>query len=180
MGADDVLLVAEVSGHACKGMVHRNIKMQNILAASEDGRFKAKLADWGAAIHRVGAAANKHNKTQIGTIGFLPPEMVQGRPQSQLGDVYSLGATACYMVAGGETAPLVNAGQTWCSFKVDDNGVVQDVTGATQLAKWLEKDDGVPGVKGGLRHLLAWMCRVDPAERPTAFDALCHEYMLGC
>jgi tetratricopeptide (TPR) repeat protein len=86
-----------------RGIVHRDIKPQNILI-NDDG--KVKLADFGIATV-IGPASWSEVEFVVGTPEYMSPEQARGEPTDTRSDIYSLG-TILYEVACG-LPPFTNA-----------------------------------------------------------------------
>jgi eukaryotic-like serine/threonine-protein kinase len=87
IGAD----LCEALDHAhSRGVVHRDIKPQNVQIT--DGEPRAKLMDFGVA-HLADDAALTAAGDVIGTLAYMSPEQAEGRPAGPEADVYSLALT---------------------------------------------------------------------------------------
>jgi len=94
--------IAHALAHAWqKEVVHRDIKPSNILVTREG---QAKLVDMGLArLHQVDAAENDLTSTGVtlGTFDYISPEQARDpREADTRSDIYSLGCTLFYMLAG--------------------------------------------------------------------------------
>lgn len=77
-----------------QGIIHRDIKPQNIIIA-RDG--KVKVADFGIA---RAASSQTLSATAVGSVHYISPEQARGGYSDARSDVYSLGITMYEMVAG--------------------------------------------------------------------------------
>lgn len=128
-----------------RGVVHRDIKLENVLI----GRFgDVYLADWG-----VAGVVGDQEARLCGTPGYMAPEMVLGGPIDARTDVYLLGATLHEILTG------------------EMRHEAHHAAGALLRATRSEPYSYGPNVPDDLAELLNRACHRDPDERPLTAQA---------
>ena len=89
-------LVSAVSEAHHKGIIHRDIKPQNIIVKS-DGSIK--ILDFGIAIAKGNIQVTQANNV-MGSVHYLAPELAKGKPASVQSDIYALGIVLFEMLSG--------------------------------------------------------------------------------
>ena len=86
-----------------KHVIHRDIKPENLLLGLNG---ELKIGDFGWSVHAPG----NRRHTLCGTLDYLPPEMVEGRPHTERVDYWALGVLTYEFLVGG--APFEAAGNS--------------------------------------------------------------------
>ncbi|XP_072943563.1 uncharacterized protein [Epargyreus clarus] len=76
-----------------KKVIHRDIKPENLLIGHN---FELKIADFGWSVH----SPSSRRMTLCGTLDYLSPEMIEGKPHSYAVDIWSLGVLCYELLVG--------------------------------------------------------------------------------
>lgn len=113
--ADEALSILEPvcaaldAAHA-QSLVHRDIKPSNVFLSDDGGQRRVILLDFGVAKLLDGSGPDLTASRQVvGTLGYLSPEQLLGRPVDLRTDVYGLGALLFAMLVG--RPPIAPAAQ---------------------------------------------------------------------
>ena len=126
------------------GCVHRDLKLENILVR---GRT-VKIADFGCA-----QAVSEGRHTCVGTLDYVPPEVINRDAHTEMCDVWALGVLACELLSG--MPPFYRGGR------------------AQTLAAIREAEPELPSVASpATASLLRAMLAKNPCDRPALDDVL--------
>lgn len=143
-------LVAEVAGALAAahsvGVLHKDVKPQNVLITRDrEGRPHARLADFGVGLVLeqgslasadgmpglgfTGTLANTEAQAS-GTLGYLAPELMEGKAASIQADIYALGVMLYQLVAGDFSRTLAPGWQR----DIQDELLAQDIASMVDRA----------------------------------------------
>ncbi|HWM07919.1 MAG TPA: serine/threonine-protein kinase, partial [Solirubrobacteraceae bacterium] len=142
------LALAEALGHAHeRGVIHRDVKPQNVIVPDEPDGARAKLTDFGVA-HLAGDAPLTRTGDVVGTLAYMAPEQAAGERVDERADLYSLALVLYEALAGSNP-----------------------VRGASPAATARLVGTALPPLRGRRRDLPAPLCAaIDQALAPAADD----------
>ena len=144
-----------------KNIIHRDIKIENILTTDNTREATLKLADLGSATKL--ASADDTSKFQIGTPGYLAPEVLLGKPYSFSCDIWSIGALMNVLLSA--KLPF---------FEEDRKERKRRV--CTEPLN-LKADAFLARISEPAKDILTGMLTKDPSERLTIEQILAHEWL---
>lgn len=138
------LAVELLSAIACihsHGVLHRDIKTGNVLLDT-DGH--ARLTDFGLA--RLEDATQITSTSEVvGTLRFLAPELIEGRPASRRSDLYALGVLLRTVTKTADPEPSLPRLVTWLTAPDPDSRPIDAQAVLTALRTSAPPKSGGPG-----------------------------------
>lgn len=135
-----------------KGVVHRDVKPENMLVDQKNG-WSMKITDFGIARSEDQARLTKEGLV-MGTAQYLSPEQAMGKQATSLSDIYALGIVAYEMLVGHR--PFTGASQVEIA-----------------MAQVKQQPPELPAdIHPDLRRLVMMALAKAPANRPRSASAV--------
>lgn len=147
-----------------QGLIHRDLKPQNIFFSAEN---HLKVGDLGLvtkvfAVDEEPEKETRRDSTSIhtdnvGTRGYMSPEQISNKAYTFKVDVFSLGLIFCELIVPFQT--FMERSRTLGDLQ---RGQVPPI-----LEKYKEDE----------KRMVLWMTKMSPSERPSTEDILCSDYL---
>ncbi|KFG49566.1 CAM kinase, SNF1 family [Toxoplasma gondii p89] len=140
-----------------KGVVHRDLKTENLILEAPDNPTTLKLIDFGLA----STLGSPSMRMRCGSPGYVAPEILQDLPYGTKVDVFSAGIILYTLIAGftpfrGSNVKEILKKNLRCQLNFTHH-------------RWTN-------VTHSLKDLVAWMCCRNPEKRCAASAALTHPW----
>ncbi|XP_071988098.1 serine/threonine-protein kinase 33 isoform X1 [Engystomops pustulosus] len=153
-----------------KDIVHRDLKLENILVHSDDAAdgeelmLNIKVTDFGLAVQKGGVGSENMLQSTCGTPIYMAPEVINAHDYSQQCDIWSIGVIM-YMLLSGDP-PFMGSSEEKL-FEHIKRGQLKFSSSVWQSVSEAAKD------------VLQKLLRVDPADRITANELLDNPWITG-
>jgi len=95
------LLKALSAAHEA-GVLHRDFKSDNVMLREDEAGLTAVILDFGLAraLDQASHESSSTHRSLVGTLPYVAPEQLQGKPHTPASDVYSFGVVCFEMLTG--------------------------------------------------------------------------------
>ena len=134
-----------------RGIVHRDLKLENVLVRDADGPLHVLLCDFGSARFSSTSATNgKAATAHVGTLPYMAPEQLRGGTCDPSVDLWSFGIVLCALCVGRHPLSRVPR-EAWADAMARDD-LPRDASGwppvAFALARKKPDPDGAAAPRG--------------------------------
>jgi hypothetical protein len=136
-----------------EGLIHRDIKPQNILVSGRDHAF---LADFGLT-KAPGEKSLTKTGQFVGTLDYISPEQIRGKPASKQSDIYALAAVLYECLSGVVPYPKDSEAAVLYAHMSDEPPLVTEAR---------------PELPAALDHVISRAMAKDPEARHESASAL--------
>lgn len=140
-----------------KGIMHRDLKLENILMTSQTSEIDFKLCDFGLACY-----VDRSLRTKSGSPGYMAPEILRGNSYSTKADIFSAGVVLYILISG--TSPFNS-----------DNSEKVIKSNAECKVSFAKKE--FRSISSLTIKFIAELLNPEPTFRPTADQVLSHVIM---
>ncbi|MEE2786143.1 MAG: serine/threonine-protein kinase [Myxococcota bacterium] len=140
------------------GVVHRDVKPDNVMLKWIDGQWSVRLVDFGIAQHAV---SGMDDAIRLGTPEYASPEVLTGQPIDYRADLYALGLVLFEMATG--HPPFDGTPQA-----IAQHHATSDAPRPSEAAPMLNIDARID-------TLIAQLLKKEPDERPASASVVAQQ-----
>ncbi|KAL8439819.1 hypothetical protein Efla_004345 [Eimeria flavescens] len=140
-----------------KGIVHRDLKTENLIIEHPSNPASIKIIDFGLAA----TVGSQEMKMRCGSPGYVAPEILQDMPYGPKVDVFSSGVILYTLLAG---------------FPPFRGQNVKDILKKNLRCQISFNHQRWANIPHSVKDLIGWMCCKQPAKRCAAVQALTHPW----
>ena len=142
------------------GIIHRDMKPENLLFTSKDEAAECKITDFGLATVLDDEAAAQ--RRLVGTPGYVAPEVLATREYGPACDIWGMGVILYILLVG------------YPPFYADDNTTLFEII---KRGEYEFHEDAWGGITSAAKELVRKMLTVDVSKRPTSEEVLAHPWI---
>ncbi|GMH39142.1 hypothetical protein BSKO_07040 [Bryopsis sp. KO-2023] len=160
-----IQLLEGISYLHSQGIIHRDLKLENLLLTTKDDITNIKIVDFGLA--KLASAPGKCMDTVCGTPQYVAPEVIQsaeGAAYDERVDLWSAGVILFILLGG---YPPFHDESEAVMFKLIRKG------------KFSFNQSVWKNISACAKDLICGLLKANPAQRATAKEALNHEWITG-
>jgi calcium-dependent protein kinase len=144
-----------------KNVVHRDLKLENIMFEDDSPNASVKLIDFGLSTKYL-SNEYKYMRERVGTVYTMSPQVIQGRYDKSC-DLWSVGVITYMLLSGGELPfPGKNRAQ---------------IVKMIMQCKFSFHGKQWSNVSKGAKDFIISLLQMDPSDRPRAEEALKSNWM---
>ena len=163
-----------------KNIVHRDIKIENLLSIEKNGQVIAKIVDFGSATELPDNGRCLQQYERIGTLQYLAPEIIECRPYGKEVDMWAIGVLT-YIILSGKfpyrsTLTYENSRITSEQLKLLEEKKIRNLISISTFDYIPERTWN--NISDKAKRFIASLLEKDQDKRLSADQALNHEWMI--
>jgi len=158
-------LAEGLAGMHAAGIIHNDLKMENLFLTKENGKWVAYIGDYDLSLEKTSPVDQKH-LLHAGTPGYASPEKLFDRilpGQIEKGDVYSLGIIYEWIFSEGCTSVFEDQ-VAFIERKISSITYQNQIESAVQTIRTAN----YPHIETGIYGVISQLYEVNPSKRLTA------------